>query len=91
MLDKLKYFIDNFRKKTKLLKLKLEEINSKLNNIFSKLNILNKYYKYFFIFSSIILYLLFKIFFQTGMGGDDSRFYMFYPTKFYEVFTDKSP
>jgi len=52
--------------------------------ILSKILFLDKYYKYFFIVFIISFYFIFKNFFVTGMGGDDGRFYIFYPNEFYE-------
>jgi len=45
---------------------------------------INILFKIFFVFISLIFYLYFKTYFQTGMGGDDSKIYMFYPNVFYD-------
>jgi hypothetical protein len=60
---------------------KLEKFSS---IFFEKATFLDKFFKYFFVTFILIFYLIFKQYFVTGMGGDDGRFYMFYPTKYYE-------
>ena len=58
---------------------KLEKFSS---IFFEKATFLDKFFKYFFVTFILIFYLIFKQYFDIGMGGDDGRFYMFYPTKY---------
>jgi len=77
----LKYF-EIFR--ARLLNLEKNEAIINFNIIFNKIKFLDKYFYLFLIISLIIVFIIFKTNFKTGMAGDDSRIYMFYPSRIYE-------
>ena len=73
----IKKLFSNIKKST-------DNLEKKLNTFSNKIDFLNKYFFYIFVAFSICSYLLFKYFFNIGMGGDDSRIYMFKPTAYLE-------